>query len=110
EVVGYYYTGSGIGTTDFLFDALDAGGDKRDSDGYYLQASYKIPGPGTKIGISWGQSNLDRGSNDLVNTNLVKKNESVVVGIYHPLTDALYLVGEYTQTQATAHSGNQAQE
>jgi hypothetical protein len=40
----------------------------------------------------------------------VKKNESVVVGIYHPLTDALYLVGEYTQTQATAHSGNQAQE
>jgi predicted porin len=91
-------------------DAVDGGGDTRDSDGYYLQASYKIPGPGTEIGVSWGQSNLDRGSNDLVNTNLVKKNESVVVGIYHPLTDALYLVGEYTQTQATSHSGNQAQE
>jgi predicted porin len=110
EAVAYYYTGSGIGTTGFLLDALDAGGDARDSDGYYVQASYKIPSAGTKLGVSWGRSNLDRGANDAVNTNLVEKNESIVVGVYHPLTDALYLVGEFTKTQATAHSGNEAEE
>ena len=110
EAVAYYYTGSGIGTTGFLLDALDAGGDARDSDGYYVQASYKIPSVGTKLGVSWGQSNLDRGANDAVDTNLVEKNESIVLGVYHPLTDALYLVGEFTKTQATAHSGNEAEE
>jgi predicted porin len=110
EAVAYWYSGSGIGTTGFLFDALDAGGDARDSDGYYVQATYKIANAGTKLGVSWGQSNLDRGSNDLTTSNLVKKNESYVLGIYHPLTDALYLVGEYTNTQATSHSGHEAEE
>jgi hypothetical protein len=33
-----------------------------------------------------------------------------VLGVYHPLTSALQLVLEYTQTEATAHNGNQAEE
>jgi predicted porin len=110
EAVGYWYSGDGIGTTDFLFDAVDLGGDTRDSDGYYVQLTYKVPTYGTKFGASWGQSNLDRGPNDLTTTNLVESNESWIVGIYHPLTDALYLVGEYTNTTATSHSGNEAEE
>jgi hypothetical protein len=41
---------------------------------------------------------------------LLDKNESTVVGIYHPLTSALNLVLEYTQTKSTAHNGNEAKE
>ena len=33
EVVGYYYQGEGIGSTGFLFDAVDLSGNARDSDG-----------------------------------------------------------------------------
>ena len=110
EFVGYYYDGEGIGSTGFLFDAVDALGNARNSDGMYVQATYKLPGPGTKIGLSWGESNLDRGPADLVTTSLFKTNESIVFGVYHPLTSALNLVAEYTQTESTAHNGNKAKE
>jgi hypothetical protein len=108
--VAYWYSGDGAGTTDFLFDAVDLGGDPRDSDGGYFQITYKVPSSGTKLGVSWGESNLDRGPNDPANTSLLETNESLIFGIYHPLTDALYLVGEYTDTESTAHNGNQADE
>lgn len=110
ELVGYYYSGEGIGSTGFLVDAVDAGGNTRDSDGSYFQVTYKLPGPGTKLGFSWGESNLDRGPSDPLATALVETNESIVFGVYHPLTSALHLVAEYTQTEATAHNGNQAEE
>jgi hypothetical protein len=110
EGVAYYYQGEGIGTTGFLFDAVDLGGNKRDSDGFYVQATFKLPGIGTKLGASYGESNLDRGPADLPTSPLVSKNESIVVGIYHPLTSFLNLVAEYTQTKATAHSGAEAEE
>ena len=110
EVVGYYYQGEGIGSTGFLFDAVDAAGNARDSDGFYAQATFKLPGIGTKIGASFGESNLDRGPADLATTALFETNESIVVGIYHPLTSYLNLVAEYTQTEATAHNGAEAKE
>jgi predicted porin len=110
ELVGYYYTGEGIGSAAFLFDAVDVAGNPRDSDGMYAQATFKLPGPGTKLGVSWGESNLDRGQADPITTSLVETNESIVFGVYHPLTSALQLVLEYTQTEATAHNGNQAEE
>ncbi len=110
EVVGYYYDGEGIGSTTFLFDAVDQGNNARDSDGGYLQATYKLPGAGTKFGVSFGESKLDRGPADPVTTSLFETNESIVVGIYHPLTSALHLVAEYTQTTSTAHNGNEAEE
>jgi predicted porin len=110
EGVAYYYQGEGIGSTGFLFDAVDEGGNARDSDGYYAQLTFKLPGIGTKIGASFGESNLDRGPADPAGTALFSKNESIVVGIYHPVTSFLNLVAEYTQTQATAHSGAEAEE
>jgi predicted porin len=110
ELVGYYYDGEGIGSTSFLFDAVDLGGNTRDSDGGYLQATYKLPGAGTKFGVSFGESNLDRGPADPVTTSLFETNESIAFGIYHPLTSALHLVVEYTQTESTAHNGNKAKE
>jgi predicted porin len=110
EFVAYYYDGDGIGTTDFLFDAVDSSGNTRDSDGGYLQATYALPGAGTKFGLSWGESNLDRGPADTVASTLVETNESIIFGVYHPLTESLNLVFEYTNTEATAHNGNQAEE
>jgi hypothetical protein len=110
EVVAYYYDGDGIGTTDFLFDAMDAAGNTRDSDGGYLQVTYAFPDVGTKIGVSYGESNLDRGPADPVSSALVESNESIVFGIYHPLTESLNLVLEYTNTEATAHNGDDAEE
>ncbi len=112
ELVGYFYSGDGIGTTAFLFDAMDPGGATRDSDGFYAQATYKFPGAGTKVGVSFGESNLDLGPNDglAAASSLLKTNESFVIGLYHPLTSSLNLVVEYTNTEATAHNGNTAEE
>ncbi|MGH8196434.1 MAG: porin [Woeseiaceae bacterium] len=110
EVVAYYYTGEGIGTTDFLFDAVDLGANTRDSDGGYLQVTYALPTAGTKIGVSYGESNLDLGPADPVTSALVETNESIVFGVYHPLTESLNLVFEYTNTEATAHNGSDAEE
>ncbi len=109
EIVGYFYSGEGLGTTDFLFDAVDAAGNTRDSDGFYVQGTYKLPGSGTKLGVSFGESNLDLATGEAV-SDLVQTNESFVLGLYHPLTPALNLVLEYTNTESTAHNGNSAEE
>ena len=92
---------------------MDIFGNMRDSDGYYVQATWKIPGIGTKIGASYGASNLDQTSAEAGIpglSDLVEKNESYVIGIYHPITSALNLVLEYTHTESTSHSGNEAKE
>ncbi len=112
ELVGYYYSGDGIGTTDVLFDAMDPSGATRDSDGFYVQGTYTVPGSGTKLGVSFGESNLDLGPGDPVASasSLIETNESFVIGVYHPVTQSLNLVIEYTNTEATAHNGNTAEE
>ncbi|MCH7834281.1 MAG: porin [Proteobacteria bacterium] len=109
ELVAYFYAGEGIGTTGFLLDAVDLSGNTRDSDGFYVQGTYKLPGGGTKLGVSFGESNLDLATGELP-SNLVQTNESFVLGLYHPLTSSLNLVLEYTNTESTAHNGNTAEE
>ena len=108
DLVGYYYNGEGVGTTGLLMDGFDVEGHKRDSDGGYVQAAYTIPGVGTKIAASWGESNLDRTSTDSANANttLVQSNEMWTVGVYHPLTKSLNLVAEYSRVEAQ-NQGNQ---
>jgi hypothetical protein len=114
EVVAYYYDGQGIGNAGFLVDGVDSGGNARDSNGGYVQATFKFPGIGTKIGASFGESNIDLAAGDVAlgafGAQLLDKNESTVVGIYHPITSALNVVLEYTQTKSTAHNGNEAKE
>ena len=125
DLVGYYYDGEGIGTTSFLLDAVDAVGDERDSDGWYLQARYRLP-MGTLLGASVGESNLDETAWDRANRahfaalapdhedynpyNLVESNESWILGLYHPIGEALNLVVEYTETEAEAHNGWETEE
>ncbi|NDH09802.1 MAG: porin [Gammaproteobacteria bacterium] len=102
-LTGYYYGGSGIGTTFQFKDGYSANGKARDSDGGYLQATYVLPTK-TKAGISWGQSNLDRSTGE-VNANLVKSNEMTTVGLYHPLTKHLNLVAEYSHITSENQAG-----
>ncbi|HKJ08827.1 MAG TPA: porin [Gammaproteobacteria bacterium] len=111
--VASYYKGYGIGTTAIGFDGVSfANGvlEKRDSDGWYVQATYKIGKP--KFGISYGESTLDLASNETAATNpdLVYKNSSAVAGLYYGLTPALNLVLEYTHTRAENQAGQTTQD
>jgi len=101
NLVAYAYSGEGVGTTGMLMDGFDVNGSTRDSDGGYVQGTYVIP-TGTKLGVSYGVSNLDNNAVDAGN-NMVKKNDRVTVGAYHPLTKHLNLVAEYSQVESTSH-------
>jgi predicted porin len=96
-LTGYYGQGDGTGTTVQFRDGYDSLGNSRDSDDWYVQATYTIPGPGTKLGVSYGESTLDGNSVDAFNEY---KNSMWTVGAYHPLTKHLNLVAEYSSAQS----------
>jgi len=104
-LTGYYYKGEGAGTT-FFGENGATSGNKRDSDGGYIQATYVLPTK-TKLGLAYGISSLDLANTDTVaaSNNLVKDNERMTVGLYHPLTKHLNLVAEYNNIESKAHSG-----
>ncbi len=103
-LVAYYYDAKGAGTTAWLMDGVAANGNRRDSNGGYVQGSFTVPGVGTKLAASWGESNLDLAAGE-TNSTLVSKNEMVTVGAYHPLTKHLNLVAEYSEVKATNQAG-----
>ena len=104
-LTGYYYTGSGIGTIGLFLLSTDALGRKRDSDGFYVQATAGI-GKFT-LGGSYGESNLDRARGEAVSA-LVEKNSSWVGQVRYGLNSWVTLIGEYTHTKSEAHNGNDA--
>jgi predicted porin len=104
-VTAYYYNGDGAGTTFMGNLGVDVQSNKfkkRDSDGGYLQATYVIP-TGTKLGLAYGVSNLDKASGE-TDSALVDKNERWTVAAYHPLTKHLNLVAEYNSIESEGHS------
>ena len=100
-LTGYYYNGKGVGTTFMGLLGVDANGNKRDSDGGYVQLTYVLPTK-TKVGVSYGESNLDANAVDATSATLVKSNQRYTVGAYHPLTKHLNLVAEYSNTETKA--------
>ncbi len=122
EGVVYGYYGKGIGTTGLYILATSAAGNERESDGGYIQATYKIDR--LKVGLSYGISELKLASDEQaygINpltglstgtyaSDLVHKNQSGVLGLYYSLTKSLTLVGEYIHTDAKAWNGNDAKE
>ena len=116
ELVGYYYDGKNLGLPSLLNVSTNTGNgaitpasgllftESGDTSGGYVQATYKIPGIGTKIGASWGETihatqyNTDQAGE--------AKNRSWILGAYHPLTKNLNLVAEYTDTKYTNFAGN----
>jgi len=101
-LTGYYYTGEGVGTTIFGTNGATVAGLERDSDGGYVQATFVIP-TGTKLGASYGISNLDLATGEAV-SSLVEENERWTVGAYHPLTKHLNLVAEYNEVESKSHN------
>ena len=103
-LTGYYYSGDGVGTTVMFGNSHSAAGQKRDSDGGYLQATYILPTK-TKIGLAYGKSSLDLASAETAASAFVKHNKRMTVGAYHPLTKHLNLVAEFNDIEAEAHNG-----
>jgi predicted porin len=103
EAFGYYYHGSGLGTTALFFLSADAAGNTRDSDGFLVQATYKVGA--VKFGVNYGESKLDL-ANAADSPTLVSKNRKVTGGVYYSLTKNLTLLGEISDVQADAHNGN----
>jgi predicted porin len=120
EGVVYGYYGKGVGTTGLYILANSAGGEERESDGGYVQLTYKIYK--LKLGASYGVSALKLAGDEqtygfnaitglstgLPASNLVHRNESGVFGAYYSLTKSLTLVGEFAHTEALAWNDNAA--
>jgi len=113
-LTAYYYDTDGVGATMFGGLFANSGVDvqsatsikKRDGDGGYLQATYVIP-TGTKLGLAYGRSNLDKASGETsaeaLTDKLIDSNERWTVGAYHPLTKHLNLVAEYNSIESNGH-------
>lgn len=100
-LTGYYGQGRGTGTTVLLNQGFDAAGNDRDSDDWYVQGTYALPGVGTKLGVSYGESTLDGNS---IDTFSDRQNRMWVVGAYHPLTKHLNLVAEYSDVKSEVNN------
>jgi|LakWasMet43_HOW7_FD_contig_123_5751_length_1333_multi_5_in_0_out_1_1 predicted porin len=107
-LTGYYGQGEGTGTTVLLRDGFDNAGKTRDSDDWYVQGTYTIPGVGTKLGASYGESTLD-GNNVSTDALDEYKNKMWTLGAYHPLTKHLNLVAEYSDVKTEIQNHGAAQ-
>jgi len=125
--VAYGYTGKGVGTTGLFFDGVDIFGDRRTSEGGYLQAAYTfkggwwLPNPLT-VGASWGVSTLETAGTsnafEIENCHLnaqfpglggclVKHNESWIGFARYNLTDWVKIQAEYIATTAENQIGQE---
>ncbi len=94
-LVGYYYDGRGLDSQATLLQGLFNGnGQKSKDSGGYVQGTFVVPGVGTKLGLSYGESNSKSESSAATQYDI--ENKSWIVGAYHPLTKSLNLVAEYT--------------
>lgn len=90
SLVASYHDAKGVGHSGLFFDGIDAQGNARNSNGYFVQAMYSFTD--TRLGINYGISTLDRNANDpLIN---LKQSEKVTFGAYHSLFEGLTLVAE----------------
>lgn len=102
EFVGYYHDNEGLGlTAQFNGNAVafDAFGniEEREGDGYYLQGTYTFAGK-TKVGVSYGEGNLDSVSTGGTAANGLANHverSMWTVGVYHDVSSWLRLIAEY---------------
>lgn len=110
-LTGYYGEGKGTGMTVQFAGGIDADNNKQDSKDWYLQATYTLPGVGTKLGARYGESELDRNATEssgaLSQASTVTR-EMWAAGIYHPITKHLNLVAEYVEAKNIATDSNVA--
>lgn len=103
EAVAYGFTGSGLGLSTVgaqFFGGSNGAGNKTQSQGYFLQATYKLGD--TKFGVNYGE-NKDRDGFVLTGASAHNeiKNRAFTVGVYHSLNKFITLVGEFNDEQVT---------
>ena len=96
-LTGYYGEGRGLGTGLQFSKGFDGEGEKRKSEDWYVQGTYTLPGVGTKLGVSYGESQLKYTEFDDNDRNY--NNSMWTFGAYHPITKHLNLVAEYSEQQ-----------
>jgi predicted porin len=104
ELVAYYYTAknadSGNGTYLNTYGTATADLVSRENHGGYIQGTYKLPGVGTKVGLSYGKSVIERAASDTADA----EREATIVGLYHPLTKHVNIVAEYNHLDVNSHN------
>ena len=111
ELMAVGFSGEGLGTgvagVDGFSSANTVAGTsqaQRDSNGYLLQATYKIGD--TKLGINHGMSKLDLAGNETAagpGRAVLDESTATTLGVYHSLTPNLTLVGEYIMAEQSTH-------
>jgi len=102
-LTAHYYNGECLGSTVQLdVDAISSNGVCRDADGYYAQATYNY-GDG-KVGLSYGESNLDQAGSDAATAFSETKQQSMyTLGVYHNLAPEWLAVAEWSQAENDWH-------
>ncbi|MDP3293337.1 MAG: porin [Nevskia sp.] len=103
ELAGWYYYGKGLGTTALFFFSSDGNSNRRGSNGYLAQASYKFDA--LKLGVNYGTSRLNQAEGEPAATVPVRSNSKITGGAYYSLTKNLTLVGEVSSVTAKDHVG-----
>jgi hypothetical protein len=111
NVLGYYYTGQGLGRSlQFVggtrCEASGKNCQEADNDGYYVQGSYTFNGK-TKVATSYGQSSEDGFAaigSDGLNTFAMAATQDVelnmwTIGVYHDMTSWMKMVAEYSNLE-----------
>lgn len=103
EAVAYAFTGSGLGLSTVgaqFYGGSNGAGNKTDSDGYFLQGTYKFGD--TKVGLNYGE-NKDKNGYALTGTSPMNsiKNRAYTLGVYHSLNKFITLVGEFNDEKVT---------
>ncbi len=95
---GYYYDGEGMTSLalgGLVFPGFSDTADAEESSGYYVQGTYNWNN--TKFGIHWAESEQE----ELTEV----ENERLTLGVYHNLTPALTLLGEYSMQESSLSGG-----
>ena len=97
EAVAYAFQGKGLGLSTVgaqFFGGSNGAGNKTDSQGYFLQGTYKMGA--TKFGINYG-ANKDKDGFALTGAGTSNQitNRAVTLGVYHSLNKFITLVGEF---------------
>jgi predicted porin len=103
EAVAYAFSGSGLGLSTVgaqFFGGSNGAGNKTDSQGYFLQGTYKFGA--TKVGLNYGE-NKDRNGFALSGASSMNSisNKAYTLGVYHSLNKYITLVGELNEEKVT---------
>jgi hypothetical protein len=106
NVVGYYYTGDGLGRSLQFVGGTRCGGagvvcQEADNDGFYVQGSYTFNGK-TKVGGSYGESNQDGFGADAADGLAATGDVELsmwTIGVYHDMNSWLKLIAEYSNLE-----------